>query len=179
MSKENKDCKYARLDLVEVKTPKQLEIIKKVLNEDNSNNKTKEKLTDEMFERLQTTARLTKNELMQWCVDEINRLKEENKILGLMKDKWYEKLNKAREENAEFKSKLEEKTKECRDIADDYQEMGRFYYEEVQKNEDLKAENEGLKECIKQMVFFATRRDTINLKTRLYELVEKHNVKLD
>ena len=38
----------------------------------------------------------------------------------------------------EFESENERLTKDCADIADDYQEMGGFYYEEAQKNQQLK-----------------------------------------
>ena len=38
----------------------------------------------------------------------------------------------------EFESENERLKKDCADIADDYQEMGGFYYEEAQKNQQLK-----------------------------------------
>ena len=38
----------------------------------------------------------------------------------------------------EFESENERLTKDCAGIADDYQEMGGFYYEEAQKNQQLK-----------------------------------------
>ena len=46
----------------------------------------------------------------------------------------------------ELESENERWKKDCADIANDYQEMAKFYDEEAQKNEELNAENKELKE---------------------------------
>ena len=61
----------------------------------------------------------------------------------------------------EFESENERLKKDCADIANDYQEMGGFYYEEAQKNQQLKdkvAELESENERLKIVVDIAKYR---------------------
>lgn len=61
----------------------------------------------------------------------------------------------------EFESENERLTKDCAGIADDYQEMGGFYYEEAQKNQQLKdkvTELEGENKELRVVVDIANER---------------------
>lgn len=61
----------------------------------------------------------------------------------------------------EFESENERLTKDCAGIADDYQEMGGFYYEEAQKNQQLKdkvAELESENKELRVLVDIANER---------------------
>lgn len=59
---------------------------------------------------------------------------------------YYNLIQRQKAEIERLTEELESKKKECREIADDYQEMGTFYYNETVKNAELQKQVDELKE---------------------------------
>ena len=79
---------------------------------------------------------------------QVNELTEENNILSkvIESSKRKTKILELQKEIERLTEELEVKKKECREIADDYQEMGTFYYNETVKTAELQKQVEQLLE---------------------------------
>ena len=106
-------------------------------------------LTLELIQTLQAEKEELKNEYVKLDI-ECQKLKTENDELKSPKfASWKIKFFKVQEEIERLTEELETKKKECREIADDYQEMGTLYYNETVKSTELQKQVDELKERAK------------------------------